>query len=543
MPKFTLAIPTYRRFAMLDQHLQRYIDNPDISEIVISDDVSDDFKLLSRKYGKVEKLKLFTNTVNLGASKNKMMAVERSSSDYVLLLDSDNHIDNANLKHLFQIQVEPNTVVCPSHAMPDPGLNYSVLPDYINHLQFDLDNKYRCFANNGNYLVPRKEYLLAANKVKESKIDPGPYDVVFINYYMGQLGMLFNNDKAFKYYHLVHDGLWRTTHEKYDHWFTQFGASITAEYNKICNIFDDAKWRPSCAMVYPPFKNGLYLEEYFYRFYQLNKARFPSWCSYINILWTNIYCNGLFQGKPYSQLELQKYIDTTFPENKGTSQDNCKNDHHAATDTKDPNKSQIKYFTIVQYDDGVLRKLPAGTQIFSAGGVGTVPLPLIYQDLSARFNNVTKIAFEDKKYLCSFVGGFTHPLRTRMRNVLSGNPKILIHDRKSPEEFIEITRQSKFVLAPRGYGRSSFRFFEAYQLGSIPIYMYDDINWLPFQDIIDYSKVAIIIKEDQLSQLTDRILSITPEQYRGFLIEYNKIAHLFTMEGMCEQILKILKQQ
>eukprot|EP01035_Chromulina_nebulosa_P017912 gene17912-23532_t len=41
---------------------------------------------------------------------------------------------------------------------------------------------------------------------------------------------------------------------------------------------------------------------------------------------------------------------------------------------------------------------------------------------------------------------------------------------------------TKFNLAPRGYGRSSFRFAESIQMGRVPIFLYDDIPWVPYQD-------------------------------------------------------------
>ena len=49
------------------------------------------------------------------------------------------------------------------------------------------------------------------------------------------------------------------------------------------------------------------------------------------------------------------------------------------------------------------------------------------------------------------------------------------------DTFINTTINSKFALSPRGYGRSSFRIFECFELGTIPIYIWNDINWLPFQ--------------------------------------------------------------
>ena len=37
-----------------------------------------------------------------------------------------------------------------------------------------------------------------------------------------------------------------------------------------------------------------------------------------------------------------------------------------------------------------------------------------------------------------------------------------------------------FNLAPRGFGRTSFRAAEIIQLGRIPVFLYDDIPWVPY---------------------------------------------------------------
>ena len=36
-------------------------------------------------------------------------------------------------------------------------------------------------------------------------------------------------------------------------------------------------------------------------------------------------------------------------------------------------------------------------------------------------------------------------------------------------------------LAPRGFGRTSYKLAEVVQMGRIPFYMYDDIPWLPYE--------------------------------------------------------------
>jgi hypothetical protein len=42
--------------------------------------------------------------------------------------------------------------------------------------------------------------------------------------------------------------------------------------------------------------------------------------------------------------------------------------------------------------------------------------------------------------------------------------------------------RSKFNLAPRGFGRTSYRLAEIIQIGRIPVYLYDDISWLPYEE-------------------------------------------------------------
>ena len=99
---------------------------------------------------------------------------------------------------------------------------------------------------------------------------------------------------------------------------------------------------------------------------------------------------------------------------------------------------------------------------------------------------------------------------------------------------------SKFALAPRGYGRGSFRFYECFQLGTIPIYLWDDIEWLPFQDKIDYTKLCISIPITRIDELESILLSITEEQYYKMLDYYQEIKHLFELEGMSNEIIRLV---
>ena len=103
--------------------------------------------------------------------------------------------------------------------------------------------------------------------------------------------------------------------------------------------------------------------------------------------------------------------------------------------------------------------------------------------------------------------------------------------------YIEKTLNSKFALAPRGYGKSSFRFFEIFLLGSIPIYVWDDVEWLPYKDILDYSKFCISLNVSDINKLPEILAKIDETKYNEMKAEYAKIKHMFELEFMAKYII------
>ena len=177
----------------------------------------------------------------------------------------------------------------------------------------------------------------------------------------------------------------------------------------------------------------------------------------------------------------------------------------------------------------------------------------IYQDINNTLENIPKNKFNDKDVLCSFVGNITSNniqpnVRTLMFDVLSNknNFKLVNSggwtpnvDTNKQNIFINTTLNSKFALAPRGYGRSSFRFFEILKLGTIPIYVWNDYDWLPFKDEIDYGKLCINIHYSQLNNLENILLNVSENDYNNMLKYYDTISHLFTLEGLYDKIIKL----
>jgi hypothetical protein len=268
--------------------------------------------------------------------------------------------------------------------------------------------------------------------------------------------------------------------------------------------------------IYPPFLEGDLFEKYFYEYIKKNNPILNR--KYINATWTNLYCNSLFKNIPFNNQKLQKELDSLPQEDK--------------------------YFTIVQFDEGVkYNKLPPDTTVFGCC-FGDIPIPLTYE--TTAFSNQKLKLWDDKSIFCSFLGGHTHILRNKVYEYVqqfSDYYYEIVKDLSvSKELYIQKSIESKFCLAPRGFGRSSFRFFEILKLGSVPVYIWDDENWLPFKDKVDYSKLCVSINIKDLEQLDSILRNITKEQYEDMVFYYKKVENLFTYEGMSKEIINTINE-
>jgi len=277
--------------------------------------------------------------------------------------------------------------------------------------------------------------------------------------------------------------------------------------------------------TYPPFKCGLYLEEYFIEKVKRTNPDFKK--KYIPALWTNFQIEGWFEHKKST---MQESLNTWVVNNP----------------------SENGYFTVVQHDDGPCLTLPLNTTVYGACS-GNIPIPLIYEDKNNTLVNYPKKSFSQKEILCSFVGNLTsnHAVSPNVRlevfNKFSNNDNFKMINsggwtasvnQHLQDVFINTTINSKFAFAPRGYGRSSFRFFECFQLGTIPIYVWNDVNWSPFQDLIDYEKLCIVLHVSEIYSLEEKLLSIDEDKYCAMFKYYEYIKHLFELEGMSNEIIR-----
>lgn len=268
------------------------------------------------------------------------------------------------------------------------------------------------------------------------------------------------------------------------------------------------------------------MEEYIHNYLDTHKETIMTHWVYLPIYWTTIQNHPSFQQIRYKYEILLQQAIRCYP------------------------KDSV-FFTCVQHDDGPQLTLPPNTHIFGACS-GHIPLPLIYEDTTDQLLSVPRFGFYEKDILASFVGTLgTHPLRNDMYQTLKDKKGIYFSSRDvwsasvdldAARRFVEITQRSRFCLAPRGYGRSSFRFFEAMLMDVIPIYIWDDVEWLPYmkKEDVDYSRFSISIHCSELSLLYDKLIKITEEKYQTMILELRRVRPFFELEGMCKQLVKTI---
>jgi hypothetical protein len=267
------------------------------------------------------------------------------------------------------------------------------------------------------------------------------------------------------------------------------------------------KFRPPyLGAAYPPYHKGMYLEEYF--FHQFLNAGKVSDKILIPIFWTNCYLSGTTDG-------LQELLNSLDPERE--------------------------YFCVSQHDDAIKEKLPPKTIHFNAGGNITghnvIPIPLVCSRIPNNYTDVKKTTF------CSFVGSNTHPIRKKMIEELSGKSGFEIYAKEwSPQvksedqsKFLSKTAESMFSLCPRGYGASSFRTYEALQLGAVPVIIYDH-DWRPFKQRVNWDNFSVHCHYSRIKELPDALVRLAP--YASNMAIDGKYCYdkFFSLHSLTDQI-------
>ena len=149
-------------------------------------------------------------------------------------------------------------------------------------------------------------------------------------------------------------------------------------------------------------------------------------------------------------------------------------------------------FTIAEYDiDAVQPHLNLwGMTAFTASRINDtdIDIPLLCTP------HVVEGPAPRKRWLASFIGNASPwGVRTGMWDELGERKDChLEDDNHGTDFFVQLMRESYVALAPRGNGGSSFRFYEAMQLGVVPCHIGEpDVR--PFPDVIDWDMCSLYL--------------------------------------------------
>jgi len=276
---------------------------------------------------------------------------------------------------------------------------------------------------------------------------------------------------------------------------------------------------------YPSHQTTPMIEERALHYLSKNCRNIDSDLIYVPIQWTAYH-----RAHHYGQYiaDLQYFIEALVQNNPGS-----------------------KFFTIVQYADGILTKFP-NCKIFAAGGHWksghppprwedvdvehtVVPIPLLCDPHPVE-------PLVDSDIDVSFAGSLTHPIRQLMFSELSNVPRYQISTSlHSTQAFRDLINKSKFVLCPRGYGATSFRLYEIIQMQRVPVYISDD-TFLPFAEEVNWDRLAICVDPDKISEIPELVEeSIDSGDYLQ-RVEYGKsiFNKYFTYDGCIRTIERIV---
>lgn len=214
---------------------------------------------------------------------------------------------------------------------------------------------------------------------------------------------------------------------------------------------------------------------------------------YLPVFWTRYFIGNNFQSA--SSIELESIKNYILNDNKT--------------------------FTVCQYDDDCIVNL-GNTKLFLSSNKSRMgfDIPLLSKDHSRPFFQ------KEKKITASFAGRIrTHPIREELNLLKSDNGfEILDTDKLSKFKYRNLILSSMVSICPRGYGLSSFRFYESMQLGSVPL-LFSDIDNRPFKNFIEWDLVSIYTSnatdlKQKINEYSDQDLVYMGQMAKDFYNSY-----------------------
>ena len=158
-------------------------------------------------------------------------------------------------------------------------------------------------------------------------------------------------------------------------------------------------------------------------------------------------------------------------------------------------RPDVMYATLTDRDRGITNMFDQkkwnlkNVLTLAAGGYGHIPVPLLGRPLplppmAERWARGAPAPRRRPGPVVSFVGNLLgHPVRhgataaLRERGLIRNGTAVVYKGKR----WRDVRRRAAFALVPRGFGRSAFSIFETIQLGIVPVYIYEETEYLPYR--------------------------------------------------------------
>lgn len=210
----SVCIPTMRRFSFLKDSIPKYLANPQVTELIVTDETGEDYDAITHAFSH-PKLRVYKNEHRLGAIANKQRAASYATGDYTCIVDSDNYAPpeyfQAFRSYLSSHPTTESTVFLPCFARP--SFNYTrfigtPITKFNVHMMYPDINA--CL--NTMNLIVKTSFLRTYNLMNHTPwcVDAdGAHDALYFSLYsLFEMNASLVVVPGMEYDHVVHKGSW-----------------------------------------------------------------------------------------------------------------------------------------------------------------------------------------------------------------------------------------------------------------------------------------------------------------------------------------------
>jgi len=215
----TVAVPTMDRWTFLKDQIPRYLNDPNVSFVVISDENGRDIDIISKmEHDSHPKLRLYQNDTILGVYGNKRQCFKKAPSDWVAVLDSDNQFESDFFEAFLKARerdgpASEKTIYCAgeivrldlaTNKVEDRTSHFSGMKISRENWNDVLNTRgWNFLLNDGNCIWPKSVFRHFPDLPEEQIVGT---DSIFFMRQAIQAGYTLSVEPTMRYIHTVHDG-------------------------------------------------------------------------------------------------------------------------------------------------------------------------------------------------------------------------------------------------------------------------------------------------------------------------------------------------